>query len=187
MPTTLTPSTDELRIYECTVLLPVSLSDKEYNQAQKDVEALFEEKRGKLLHKDEWGRMGLAYKIKGNTEGRYILYYYELAPEHVSDINQSIRLEKGILRHLLITVPDNYEVQDWAAHFVSWKEERTKREETQAAEKEEKLKQKIVSRVARKTTGTAAEPAKEKKKEAVEEKELEAKLDQLISDEDLNL
>jgi small subunit ribosomal protein S6 len=182
---TLTPTTDTVRIYECAVLVPASLSDKEYSATLKNIEELFVEKGAKLLHKDDWGRMGLAYRIKGNAEGRYVIYYYEIAPGHIREISRGVQLEKGVLRHMLITMPDRYEVQDWAAHFASWKDEKKSRAAKQVEKKEEELKKKIVQRAARKTVEPPVAPAEKKEGEVVERKELEKKIGELISDEDL--
>lgn len=167
--------------------MPASLGDKEYSQTQKNIDVLFAEKNAKLLHKDEWGRMGLAYKIKGSTEGRYIMYYYEIAPDNIPEIDKGMRLEKGVLRHLFTKIPEDYKLVDWAAHFATWKKEGEKRAEQKEEEREEALKKKIVKRAAKKTVEPVSAPVDRKKKESLEEEELEEKLGELISDEDLNL
>lgn len=186
MPPTLKPSTDELRLYEIAVLLPTDLNDKEKKDAIKGVEDIFKEKDMKVLHTDEWKKIGLAYNIKGNSHGQYVIFYVEGDGTALKELDSSIRFEKNVLRHLIIKLPVPYEVVDWTAHYTEWKESKEKEVEERAKEKEEEKKRKIVQRATRKA------PVKEvkeetKKTEEVEEAELEEKISELVSDEDLNL
>jgi small subunit ribosomal protein S6 len=184
---TLAPTAEDTRIYECAILVPASLSEKEYKETLKNVEDFFTEKGATLLHKDEWGRRGLAYRIKGHTEGQYIVYHYEMKPLGLKELDHSLRLEKGVLRHLLIRVPDGYEVLDYSKRFDEWKQEKDQEEEALAQKKEEELKKKIVKRATKKAPAPVQkEPTKDAHAEEGTGK-LEDKLEELISDEDLNL
>ena len=176
---------EDLCIYECTILLPVTLSEKEEGQTLAAIEQLFTEKGGKLLHKDLWGRHGLAYPIRKQREGKYIVYVMELQPGNVQALEAQIRLEKGVLRHLLVKVPDRYEFTSFAMRSERWKKEEEQRAEVHERQREEELKQKIVLRAAK------AAPMKETAKTPVVPPEggasLEEKLTEIISDEDLKL
>lgn len=186
MPPTLKPSTDELRLYEIAVLLPADLSDKEKKEAIKGVEDIFKEKDLKVLHTDEWKKIGLAYNIKGSSHGQYVIFYVEGDGKGLKELDSSIRFEKNVLRHLIIKLPIPYEVVDWTAHYTEWKDSKEQEAEDRAKEQEEEKKRKIVQRATKKA------PAKEvkeevKEPEAIEEAELEEKISELVSDEDLNL
>jgi ribosomal protein S6 len=184
-PTVTASNTDGVRLYECMVLLPVNLPQKEDAALVKNIEELFAEKNGKQLYKNEWDRWGLAFAIKGHSEGRYIVYVYELPADAMQEIDASLHLEKNVLRHLLLRIPDGYELIDYPAQFRTWLEERDKEEAKQEKEKEEELKKKIVKRVAKKTVS----PIVKKEDPATHEggADLSEKLEELISDEDLNL
>ncbi len=186
MPPTLKPSTDELRLYEISILLPADLTDKEKKEALKGVDDLFKEKDVKILHTDEWKKIGLAYNIKGNSHGQYTIYYVEGDPKALHELDSSLQFERSILRHLIIKLPVPYEVVDWTAHYTEWKESKVQEKEEQAKEKEEEMKRKIVQRATKKPAAVKA-PVEEKKPEAIEEAELEEKISELVSDEDLNL
>ncbi len=187
-------SSEDTRVYECAVLFPANLSDKEYQDALKEIESLFTEKGATLIHKDEWGRRGLAYKIKGHTEGKYVVWHWEMEPKHIRDTEAALLIEKMVLRHLLIRVDDGYEIQNWSVLFKEWLEQREKEEEEAEKEREEELKKKIVQKVAKKAPAAtpvveqATEPSnKAEVAEEVSEEELGEKLDEIISDEDLKL
>ena len=74
--TTFTPTSEDTRVYELCVLYPHPLSQKEEQDLLKEIEALFTEAGATQLHKDLWGRRGLAYKINVYEQGSYVLYYY---------------------------------------------------------------------------------------------------------------
>ena len=187
MSTVFTPTSEAVRIYECAVLLPITLSEKELGEVLKIIDTIFAEKGASLLHKDDWGRHGLAYKIKKHTEGRYIIYYYELKPEDVKEIDKALHLEKDVLRHLLLRTPKNYEVVDFSSRFAEWKQEQEEEEEEEREKREEELKKKIVQRATKKMAPPKAEVSKKEEGTKKEGAELDEKLQELMSDEDLNL
>ncbi|HLC76344.1 MAG TPA: 30S ribosomal protein S6 [Candidatus Peribacterales bacterium] len=193
--TILTPTGEETRIYEITVLLPGEASDKEKQETLRGIADLFKEKDILVLRKDEWKRMGLAYAIKGQTHGQYVLFYVEGKPAALPSLDQQLKIERGVLRHLIVKLPPKYEVVDWSEHFKQWKEGLVKEEEDRTKEHEEGLKKKIVQRAMRQSTAPAsrksAEPLEKAPAPAATEelskKELSERLGELISDEDLKL
>lgn len=187
MPTVLNPTTEETRVYEIAVLIAADLTDKEKQEALRNIENLFAERDMKIREKDEWRKMGLAYPIKGKTQGQYIIFYVEGKPAAVSELDRQLKIERGILRHLTIKLPPNYEVVNWEDHYNAWKEGLEKEEENVKKEREEVLKKKIVQRAAKKEE-KVTEARKEKSVPAeVSEKEISEKLGEIISDEGLNL
>ncbi|HLD07444.1 MAG TPA: 30S ribosomal protein S6 [Candidatus Peribacterales bacterium] len=186
---TLEPTSEETRVYEIAILLPGDGADKEKSESLRNIAELFKEKEVTILKKDEWKRMGLAYKIKGQETGQYVIFYVSAKPEVLKDIDQQLKIERGVLRHLVIKLPPKYEVVDWSLHFTAWKEGLAKEEEARGHDREEELKKKIVQRATRKVLKPEkpaelrpAEPGAE-----ISTEELSEKLGELISDENLNL
>jgi len=184
------PTSEDVRLYECAVLYPV-LSQKDEQQLLKEVEALFTEAGGMLVAKDVWGSRGIAYPIKGHTEGCYVIYHYELDPSKVKEIDQQMRIMKNVLRHMFVIPPKGYEIVNFAEKYQQWLKERETIGQRREREKEEEVKEKI----ARKVQIQAKRDASEKKKKVAEEKpagpmveeELTEKLEKLISDDTSDL
>jgi len=193
--TIIKPKGEDTRTYEIAVLLPGDVSDKDKQETLRNIGELFKEKEVTVVRKDEWKRMGLAYKLNGQTHGQYVLYYIEANAAVLHPLDQQLKIERGIVRHLIIKLPPQYEIVDWEAHYKEWKESLVKEEEDKTKEHEEHLKKKIVQRAMRQS----AAPAPRKAAEAVEKPktsapaeelsgaELAEKLGELISDEDLKL
>ncbi|MFA7681678.1 MAG: 30S ribosomal protein S6 [Candidatus Peribacteraceae bacterium] len=186
---TLTPSTEDALIYECAVLYPYPLSQKEEQEIIKEVEKIFEDAGGKQIAKDSWGRRGLAYAIKGYTEGCYMILYYELAPAKVQEIDEALRILRGVLRHLIIKPPKGYEVVEYSEKYEAWRKERS----TEAERRKEEREQELQHRVAEKAKRQAKRAQEEKKttaaevKKPMEEKKLTEQLEKIISEDEFDL
>ena len=64
-------------------------------------------KQGVEVEKTEpWGKRRLAYAIKGNWEGNYILSYLKAEPTAISDMERRLRVTDGILRFLTVRMDE---------------------------------------------------------------------------------
>jgi small subunit ribosomal protein S6 len=79
------------------------------NLQEEDVKALLDKIRqtittnqGKIIKTNQWGKRKLAYEIKKFQEALYAIIDFELEPELIANIENSIRFEEKILRYLLV-------------------------------------------------------------------------------------
>jgi small subunit ribosomal protein S6 len=185
MTTTYTPSSEDHRLYEFCVLYPYPLPQKEEQQLGKDIDELFAEANGKVIFKDVWGRRGLAYPIKGNTEGSFIVYYVELLPEKLKELDRNLRILKGVLRHLVVKPPEGYKIESFAEKYVQWQQEKLTEGDRAARAKEEELQQQVIERAKRQAKRATQKKAEEAKPVAAGD--VTKEIDKMISDADLSL
>lgn len=57
---------------------------------------------GKVAEVLDWGKKKLAYPIKKETEGNYVLLDVESEKGIPADFEKRIRVEEGIIRHLVL-------------------------------------------------------------------------------------
>ncbi len=57
---------------------------------------------GELTNVEEWGRKTLAYEIKKQTEGVYILFTFVSKPEFIAEFERVLRLDEIVLKHMVI-------------------------------------------------------------------------------------
>jgi small subunit ribosomal protein S6 len=179
------PTSEDVRLYECAVLYPI-LSQKDEQQLQKEIEALFTEVAATLVSKDVWGRRGIAYPIKGQMEGCYVVYYYEMDPSKVKEIDAQLRIMKNVLRHLLVKPPKDYEIVNFAEKYEKWLKERETVDQRRSREKEEDVKEKLAKKVQMQAKRSATEKkvkTEEKPSAPLKKEELDEKLGKLISDD----
>lgn len=177
-----TPSSEDARIYECAILYPSPINQKEENDLLKAIDEIFSDAKGALILKDAWGARGLAYKVGGFDEANVLVSYYEIDPSKIKEIERQLSILKGVLRHLIVKPPKHYDIAPMAGRLDQWKEQVRVDRETRAREKDEKKLKQVVDKAKR-------APAKPKK--VVEDKPaptetVEQGIDKLISD-DLNI
>ena len=184
----LVPTSEDSRIYEWCVLYPYPMTQKEEQQVTKEVEGHFEEAGARQVAKDAWGRRGLAYSVGGFKEGNFTVYYYEMDPGKVKEVDNALRITKGVLRHIAVKPPKRYQVVQFSEAYVQWLKDRKTVEEQRAAAREEKVQEQIARRAKMKAKATAerkktAKPAEQ----PLGEEALTEQIEKLISDDSVDL
>ena len=185
----LVPSNEDARIYECCLLLPYPILQKEEQQLMKEIEELFEEAGGKQIAKDVWGRRGLAYEIGGYKEANVVVLHYEIVPEKIREIEENLLIMKNVLRHLIIKPPKGYEIVAYSEKYIEWQKQKEEDVQHEKLRKEEELRKKMLERQKKQSRRSAA-PKKQAETEAPTKKqagELTEQIDKLIADDELEL
>lgn len=93
-----------MREYEVTIIVNSSLDDEARNQVIERVEGWLtsgEDGENKpVLH--HWGQRTLAYPIKDQREGYYVLYEAKVEPKRMNEVEREILFVDDILRHLVV-------------------------------------------------------------------------------------
>ncbi len=55
------------------------------------------------LNVEEWGKRKLAYDINYESEGYYVLYTFEAAPDFPAELTRVLNITDGVLRSIVIT------------------------------------------------------------------------------------
>jgi small subunit ribosomal protein S6 len=112
--------------YELMFILPTTLTEDKRLEVIKELEELIASKKGEIIHRDDWGKRHLSYRIAKNDEGYYLIYYFTLnSGADVREIDEHLRLDQDILRHMIIRRDEDYQIVDYK-----------KLEELERAEKE---------------------------------------------------
>ncbi len=180
---------EESRIYEWCVLFPYPMQQKEEQQLLKEIDEIFAEAGAKETARDKWGRRGLAYPVAGFKEGNFIVYYFDMDPAKVKEVDGQLRILKGVLRHLVVKPPKHYQIAHYAEIHERWLKERETVEQQRDREKEEKVQEQVARRAKMRAKATSerkkAEPSVPKQK--FEEEAITEQIDKLISDDSLDL
>lgn len=94
------------RNYELSVIFTPVLKEKGLTGAISGVESLVKKVKGKVLEMEEEGKQRLAYPIAKYHEGIYLFWRLELLTEKVGQFEKELKLQKGVLRQLLIKEED---------------------------------------------------------------------------------
>lgn len=120
--------------YELMFILSPMLTEEKRKKVVAELVALIESKDGNIFHVDDWGKRYLAYKIRKFEEGYYMVYYFTITnSQYIKELDEHLRLEQSILRHLFMKREDSYEIRDFFAEAAEL--ERKKAEDAAAGEK----------------------------------------------------
>lgn len=89
-------------IYEILYIIPSKFSDSEIEGVQGRVNAILEKNEAKVERTDNLGKIKLAYSIKKEKHGTYILNFIEVAGANIAKIDQDLRLHDEVLRHVIV-------------------------------------------------------------------------------------
>ena len=70
------------------------------------VRGVIEAGGGTLLKVDNWGKRKLAYEVKHQKEGSYVLQDFQLEPDRIPELEAGLKITEEVLRHLIVRKPD---------------------------------------------------------------------------------
>lgn len=174
---------EEARLYELALLYPASLSQKEEQELLHSITTLLEEAEGKLVERDLWGTRGLAYPIHGHREGKFLILHCSLAPSRLREIDRQLRIIKGVLRHLVLTVHGAGPMVKFSERYDRWLKEEETKGQTQKTEREEHVRRQFAERALRQ----ANRPQKKAEHTEVKEEQITEQIQKIITDKDIDV
>ena len=95
-----------MKKYEAVIILNPNLSSKA-NDFEKDFEKLLKSNSFSIQKKEDVGRRQLAYSINNHNKGHYLLFNIEGDASKLIDIENKIKYNESIIRHLFISVKEH--------------------------------------------------------------------------------
>ena len=124
--------------YEIALIINPDLS-KDIDKFFTSFEKLLSDNNFSISRLEDVGRRKLAYSIDDHNKGHYLFYYVEGTPENVSEIENKIKFNDMIIRHLFEKINN---IPDFESDLKedSAKEEDKPKKATKSAEKKEDIK-----------------------------------------------
>src|SRR5438309_43184 len=95
-----------MRDYEVLYIVRADLDDDKVQDAVKQVNTLIERSGGTIERTNLWGKRKLAYEVKHQKEGAYVLQDFQLEPSRVPELESSLKITEEVLRHLVVRKPE---------------------------------------------------------------------------------
>ena len=100
-----------MRYYELIYIVNSNVERKKLEQVMKDIGQKLEKAGSKLINHTVWGKKKLAYPIRGNTYGTYILAHYNGGDnEKLSEFDSWLKLSGLVIRHMIVKLDKEPEV-----------------------------------------------------------------------------
>ena len=135
-----------MRYYELIYIVNSNVERKKVDEVMKDIAGRLESTGSKIINHTVWGKKKLAYPIKGNTYGTYILIHYSGGDnEKLSEFDSWLKLSGLTIRHMIVKLDKEPEVvesfsekdSDVESGKKESEEEKDKKSDDKKIEKEE--------------------------------------------------
>ncbi len=101
--------------YETLVVLHPDLADAQVKETIERTRKLIEAMQGTIDQVQEWGSRELAYPIRKQLRGIYVLLQFTSRPDVVKEMERTFRISDDVLRFVSVRMPDPSKVARRAA------------------------------------------------------------------------
>ncbi len=91
-----------MNIYESIIILNAALTDEEINASTAKIKDIVINAGGEVLKTDNWGRRKLAYEIKKQNKGCYLLLIYKAPPSIVRKMEEFFKVSDQVIKYMII-------------------------------------------------------------------------------------
>jgi small subunit ribosomal protein S6 len=95
-----------LRDYEVLYIVRADFDDEKVQDAVKRVNTLIERSGGSVERTNLWGKRKLAYEVKHQKEGAYVLQDFQFEPSRIPELEAALKITEEVLRHLIVRKPE---------------------------------------------------------------------------------
>ena len=92
--------------YESVIIINPSLDEQGIKDVITKFTDLINNNNGKVENVDEMGKRKLAYEIKKQSEGYYVVYTFEANPEFIKELERIYRITDSIMKFITIRKED---------------------------------------------------------------------------------
>ena len=95
-----------MRDYEVLYIVRADLDDDKVQDVVKRVNTLIDRSGGGAERTNLWGKRKLAYEVKHQKEGSYVLQDFRIDPQRIPELEAALKITEEVLRHLIVRKPE---------------------------------------------------------------------------------
>jgi small subunit ribosomal protein S6 len=96
-----------MRKYEVTYIVHPDLDADSFKQLNDQVQTWVKDGGGSVDKTDIWGKRKLAYAIKKQKEGQYVLLHATMQPATCALLERQFGLQESVMRFLIVAVDED--------------------------------------------------------------------------------
>ncbi len=93
-------------LYECVFIARNDVTQQQVEDIADGIATLLESEEGSVKKREYWGLRTLAYRVKKNRKGHYMLLGIEAKPESVKEIERRLNLNEDVLRFMTLRIEE---------------------------------------------------------------------------------
>lgn len=91
-----------MRKYECVYIISPTLEEEQVKAMVERFNNLVSQ-NGELESTEEWGRKRLAYEVKDQKEGYYVLMNFSANPDFPAELERNFKITEEVLKYLVVS------------------------------------------------------------------------------------
>jgi small subunit ribosomal protein S6 len=91
-------------LYECVFIARNDITQQQVDAIADQITTVLTEQGGEVKKREYWGLRGLAYKIKKNRKGHYMLLGIEATPAAMQEAERQLGLNEDVLREMTLRI-----------------------------------------------------------------------------------
>ena len=93
-----------MALYENVFIARQDMSPAQVENLADEYVSVMESLGGKVEKREHWGLKTLAYRIKKNRKGHYVLFNFDTNGDAVAELERRMRLSEDVLRYLTVRI-----------------------------------------------------------------------------------
>ncbi len=92
--------------YESVLIARQDLGATQVNNIVSDLSDVIKKEGGEIVRVDNWGLKTLAYRIKKNRKGHYVIMNISAPAQAIAEYERIVRLNEDIIRYMTVCVDE---------------------------------------------------------------------------------
>ena len=93
-------------LYECVLIARNDVTQQQVETVADNIGADLEADGGSVQKREYWGLRSLAYRVKKNRKGHYMLLGLDAKPAFITEMERLLRLNEDVLRFMTLRVEE---------------------------------------------------------------------------------
>jgi small subunit ribosomal protein S6 len=98
-----------MRTYETIYIVHPEIVGDSYTAVIDKFKGILTDQQANILKVDEWGTRKLAYTVKKQGRGTYVLMAYEAGPTVIAELERRMRIDENIIKFQTILLEGGYQ------------------------------------------------------------------------------
>lgn len=96
-----------MRQFETLLLFSPEISADNREGLLKTITGIIEREGGKIVKVDQWGMRDLAYPVRKQMRGYYVLLTFDAPPATVAELERNLRIMEGVFKFLTVRLDED--------------------------------------------------------------------------------
>ena len=92
--------------YESVLIARQDLGASQVNSIVEDLSSVIKKEGGEVVRVDNWGLKNLAYRIKKNRKGHYVILNIAAPASAIAEYERVMRVNEDIIRYMTVKVEE---------------------------------------------------------------------------------